>query len=142
MTTAKKVRGNAVPMALGILIGVLASLLLTAGLAVLLTWLELNGKIAPKTIGFYVMGVLFIASDVGCWMATIKIQRRWMLVCSVTGAMYYMALLASTALFFGGNYRGTAVSAVAILLGSVAPAAVGLSVARRGGKSYRKYRSC
>ena len=140
VTTAKKVGGTAVSMPVGIMTGVSVSFFTTAGLAVLLTWLELAGKIDEKLIGYYSIGVLLIASVLGSLLSAVKIKRRWMLVCCITGVLYYLVLVGSTALFFGGNYRGVGVSGIVILAGTLGSGVFGLNRGRGGEKRYKKYR--
>ena len=41
-----------------------------------------------------------------------------MQMCLLTGVCYYLALLAMTALFFGGQYSALGVTALAVLAGS------------------------
>ena len=141
MATAKKVKGTAVSIPIGVTSGVCVSLLITFVLAAALTWLALEGKVGEKTIGYIVMGILVISSALGTLLSAARIQRRRMFVCCLTGGIYYLVLLGSTAVFFGGNYRGIGVTGALILAGSLVSGVLGLNANRRGAKRYKKYRT-
>ena len=51
------------------------------------------------------MKVIVIGGVAAGTKAAAKIKRRWMLVCSITGGIYFLSLLAVTAICFGGNYH-------------------------------------
>lgn len=142
MTAAKKVRGTAVSMPAGIVIGVGVSLLATCTFVALLTWLALTGKIEEKAIGYCSMVILLLASMMGALLSAIKVKRRWMLVCLMTGMLYFLILVASTAVFFGGKYQGIGVTGLMVLTGSVASGTLGLKRNRSGDKHYKQYRTC
>ncbi len=69
-------------------------------------------------VGYGAMIVLVIASAMGAWTAEGRIQRMRLQVCLLSGLSYFLALLSATALFFGGQYSGIGVTALAILAGS------------------------
>lgn len=142
MTTTKKVKGTAKPMPVGVAMGTGASLLITCVLSALLTWSALEGKIAEKTIGYFVMGVLLIASALGALLSAVKVKRRWMLVCCITGCVYYLILLGSTAVFFGGSYKGVGVTGLMVLMGCLISGMLGLKKYKLRDKRFKKYRAC
>ena len=142
MTTANKVKGTAVSMPVGITLGVFLSLLVTVLLAALLTWLELAGQINENSIGYFSIGILLVASVLGPLLSAMKIKRRWMLVCCVTGILYYLTILGITALFFGGNYQGVGVSGLVILIGTLISGMLGLNRGRARDNHRKKYRAC
>lgn len=141
MTTIKKVKGTAKTMPMGVTLGVSVSLLITIVLAAVLTWGAIEGKVAEKTIGYMTMGILLISSILGTLLSALKIQRRRMLVCCVTGGVYYLVLLGGTAVFFGGNYRGTGVTGGLVLLGSLISGLLSLNANKRRAGRYKKYRT-
>ena len=139
MKTAKKVRGTAVSMPVGIAIGTCVSILITSVLAGVLTWLVLSGRTGDQLIGYISMGIILVASVSGSLLAAIKIKRRRMLVCCVTGAVYYASMLVSTAVFFGGNYRGIGVTGLLILVGSIISGMMDLTWSSGTMRKFNKY---
>ena len=142
MTRSKKVNGAATPVTLGVMLGVLVSVVSTAVLAAVLAWLTVSERIEERTVGYFIMGILVVASMLGGMVSAVKIKRRWVLVCCVTGVIYYLSLLGFTAIFFGDNYCGTGVTALMIMTGSVAVGALGLVKKERTHKNYKKYHKC
>lgn len=141
MITSKKVTGTAVPMPMGIALGVTVSLIFTAVSAALLTWLALQGKISESSVGYYAMGILMLASIFGPMLSAAKIKRRRMVVCCITGAAYYAVLLLCTAVLFGGQYQGVGVSTAMIFGGSIGTGLLGIRKSGGKGNGYKKYRN-
>ena len=141
MITNNRVKGTASSMPIGIGIGTAVSAIATGILATALTWLVLKRKISETSIGYFVLGIILLSSVVGSLVAAVKIKRRWMFVCCLTGVMYYLILLASTAVFFGGNYRGIGVTGLAVLVGALTAGLGGLK--KEGGhrKRFSKYQT-
>lgn len=102
----------------GIGIGVLISFAITLIGAVGITQLVTSEKMEENSMGYVIIGVLLIASMVGAWTAAALTKRLRLQVCLLEGAGYFLALLATTALFFGGQYQGVWASGITILLGS------------------------
>ena len=141
MATAKKVKGTAVSIPIGVIQGVIASLSITCGISVVLTWLALGGKVDEKTIGYFVMGTLLISAVLGTLLSILRIQRRRMFVSCVTGGVYYLVLLGSTAVFFGGNYQGVGVTGLVVLIGCLISGILGQKANKHVPKRYKKYRT-
>lgn len=141
MATGNKARGTAVSMPAGIACGVVLSLVITCILAVVLTWLVLEGKIAEETLGYFVMGLLAISSALGSLLAALRIKRRWMMVCLLTGSVFYLILLIVTVVFFGGNFQGVGVSGLLVLTGAMVSGVSGLGKNRGSKQRYRDYRT-
>lgn len=142
MTSIKKVKGTAASMPVGVAMGVLTSIIVTFSLAALLTWLAFGGRIEENILGYLVIGVLLIASVLGSLLSAGKVKRRRILVCCLTGLIYYLILLGSTAVFFGGNYRGVGVSGFVVFIGVLTSGLLGLNNDGHRDKRFRKYRTC
>lgn len=134
MVTNKKVTGTALPFPVGIAVGVLVSVGTTALLSAVLTWLVLSGKLNESAVGYASMGILLLSTALGSVLSAVKIKRRWLLVCELTGVLHFFVLLAATALFFGGEYHGVGITGALILTGSTGAGLMGL---RRNG-TYKK----
>ena len=103
----------------GIALGVLLCLVVTFIGAVGITQLIHSEKIDADSIGYGIIGVVFPAALAGAWLAAFATKRLRLQVCLLTGAGYFLTLVATTALFFGGQYQGvwkTLVSIVATTL--------------------------
>lgn len=134
MVVNKKVTGKSKPIAVGLAVGSLVSLIFTILGAAVTANLVLSEKIGTETIGYGVIMTLLIASFAGAWICASMVKRRRMLMCIGAGGSYYLSLLAITALFFGGQYQGMGVTALAVLGGSGAVGLLGM----KGENSNRK----
>lgn len=137
----RKVTGRAISMPAGIAAGIGVSLGMTLAGALLLGLLIDRETVSVNSIGYGSMVILLTSSMLGALIANSLIKHRALLVCVVSGAGYYLSLLAMTALFFGGQYQGMGVTLTLVLAGAVAAAL--LSVKRKNSitKGYRKLRS-
>ena len=112
-----KRKGTTIGIPAGLGIGALISLLTTLAGAALVSYLVAAEKIGEGTIGVSAMIILAVAAAVGAWCAVCVVKRLRLQVCMMTGACYYLSLLALTALFFGGRYQGMGISALIVLGG-------------------------
>lgn len=117
MAFRKNSANKAANLPAGIGLGILVSALITLICATGITMLVANEKITDNGLRYVIPGVLFLSSFVGAWAAATRIKRLRLQVCMLEGVGYLLALLATTALFFGGEYQGVWVSGLAILIG-------------------------
>lgn len=117
MYAIKKVKGAALGVPVGLAIGVIVCLLVTLAGAALTAWLMTSETIGEDGLGYAVMMILVLASCIGALTAVCLTKRMRLQVSMLTGGVYYLALLAITALLFGGQYQGMGVSAIMILIG-------------------------
>ena len=141
MVVNKKVTGKAVPMAAGVGIGLAVSMVLTIVGAAVTANLILTEKIGESGMGYGAILILLLSSAVGAWLAASMIKSRWMIVCLGAGGIYYLTLLGITALFFGGQYQGMGVTALAILGGCGAVGLLGIRAGNKPRKRVKKFRS-
>lgn len=139
MVINRKSTGLAASMPVGLLAGGLVSLastlLLTGGLAKLLDAEILR----EESMGYGVMGMLFISAFAGSVVSCKKIKHRHLMTAALSGIVYLVILLSITALFFGGQYSAVGVTAILIFCGSAAAAMV-FSGVGRGRKTARRKR--
>ena len=126
-----KPTGRAMSMPGGLTIGAVVSLGGTLLFAAVLAKLVDMEKLAWENIGYGIVVLLLLASFSGAMTAYAKIKRQRLLVCSVSGVIYFGILLAITALFFGGQYEAVGVTAALVFGGSACAWLLGL----RGGGS-------
>lgn len=136
MQVNQKVTGRSMSMAGGVITGVLSGLLLTIiGAAITATIVHRN--LAPElALGYGSMITLLMSACLGAIISWKCVRRRKLLLCGLTGGGYYAGLLAITALFFGGQYRGMGVTALLVLAGAGCPAI--MSGRKRGGKMRKR----
>ena len=131
MAVNQKPTGRAVSMPTGLAIGGVCSLGLTVCMAAGMAWLVAGEKLAEKNIGYGIMVLLLISSFAGAMLSFHRVKRQRMLVCILSGGIYFSLLLAVTALFFGGQYSAVGVTAILIFCGSLLAAMAGLRQGRR-----------
>lgn len=118
------------------------------GAAVALVWTILGAMLVAKlidsevveesAIGYGSGAILLSASFASAMAAYSRVKRQRAIVCMVSGGIYFLMLLAMTALFFGGQYTGVGVTAILIAAG--AGCAVLLSLRGGGGKRKGRYK--
>lgn len=116
---SRRVTGKACSIPVGLLYGNLISLLVTMVLSVLLAFLLDHEKIKWDVIGYGILFTILISSYVGSKASHRKIKRQQLLVCSMSGLLYWGTLLLITALFFGGKYEAVGVTGLLVAGGSV-----------------------
>jgi putative membrane protein (TIGR04086 family) len=141
MTVNRKVTGRAMSMPGGVGIGVAVSYIITLLGSALMAWLIDNRTMQMEGIGYGVMAMLLLASGIGAFVAKQLVKRRPLLVCTVCSIMYFLALLATTALFFGGKYHGVGVTLALIAGGGMCVAVLGVNKNKSATKSRRKIKT-
>ena len=109
--------------------GSIAVTLLLSAIAAYLIHLEM---ISEESAGICVVIVLILSSAAGAAIAWMRVGHHKLLVCAAAGTAYYVVLLACTALFFGGEFRNMAATALAILGGAGAVVLTGFRERKRG----------
>lgn len=117
MVVNRKVTGTASSIPVGLAAGACVNTAITLSGALLVARLILNGRIPTEGIGYCSMIILLASSALGACMAVSRIKHRRVYVCVLSGLTYYALLLAATALFFDGQYRGMDVTALVIMAG-------------------------
>ena len=134
MVANRKVTGKAASMPGGLALGGALSMALTILLSVLTAKLVDTGALAEDAVGYAALVILLLSSVVGAAVAAARIKRQRLIVCLASGAVYYGLLLSLTALFFGGQYTGMGVTALAVAGGSGAVSLAGMGEGRRSRK--------
>lgn len=129
----KKGSVKTISLPVGIAIGVLVCFVVTLAGCAVVSWLIAGEHMAEDSVGIAAMVMLLIAAATGSLTASTAIKTKGLPVCMITGAGYYLLLLACTALFFGGQYHGVILSGLMILAGSGLVALLGLK-GRKGAK--------
>lgn len=132
--------GRAMSLPGGLAIGLGVSMSVTVAASLILTKMVLGEMIQMQSIGYGILILLIMAAFLGAVVAQGRVKHRRLLVCILSGLIYYAVLLAVTALFFGGQYTGVGVTGLLILAGSSAAAllATGKGSGSKIGKTMRK----
>lgn len=138
MTINRKVTGKALSLPRGLLLGNGVSVAFTLLLSAVLAKLVSTERMQWEQIGYGIMALLFISSVTGTIVAVNTIKRQLLIVCASAGALYWISLLAITALFFGGQYHGVLATGATILAGCGTVCLLGLR--RKAGKEGSPYR--
>ena len=139
MIVNQRATGRALAAPAGIAFGVGVSMLLTLLGAVVTAWL-INGETVSETaVGYGAMLTLILASVAGSWIAVALVKRQRIAVSLVTGAVYLLLLIGTTAFFFGGQYQGILPTALIVASGCVASVLVG-NMRKGNGISHRHNR--
>ena len=133
MVANKKITGRATSLPGGLAIGATCSLAATLILTAILAKMVKSETLPVEKIGYGIMVLLIVSSFAGAMIAFSRIKRQRMLVCIVSGVIYFAMLMSMTALFFGGQYSAVGTTALLVLAGSGTAALLGLRQ-RRGTK--------
>ena len=119
MTVNRKPTGIAVSIPVGVAWGAVAAIGTTLGGAALTAKL-IDGQVLDwNHSGYAVLIILLASAWAGALVSAGRIKRQRTIICLASGVVYFMLLLISTALFFGGQYSGVGETALLIFCGSV-----------------------
>ena len=128
MKTNQVRKGRSIP--LSIIIGICASILLTLTGATIAAALLVSERIGIQAVSTAAAITAVIASGTGSWLSSLLAGKQRMQVCLLTGAGYFMLLLAMTALFFEGSYENVPVRLIFTLLSSTLVGFLGMKEKR------------
>lgn len=138
MVRNHKVTGTSSSIPVGIALGVLSALAISL-IGVAISAYLIHGEIVKQnSIGFAALIILVLAAASGGLVAMSRIKRLRMQMSLLTGACYYLLLLSITALFFGGQYQGMGVAALAVLAGSGLVSFLGMREKKTGKMKHKK----
>ena len=126
--------GKAASMPGGLALGAGVSVGVTLVLSAIIAKLVQMEVLRQDQIGYAVMVLLITASSLGAAIAQGKVKHQRVLVCMLSGLIYYVILICITALFFGGQYTGFGVTGLLILGGAGTTALLSGRRKGRGGK--------
>lgn len=135
MAATWKQAGKARSVPGGLAMAVSVSVLMTIVGSVVIALCLNEEKITWQQAGYWIMGMLLAASFVGGKCAYGAIKRQRLVVCVMSGLLYWGLLLCVTALFFGGKFGAVWETAGIIAAGSGTSALITMP---GGGKNRRK----
>ena len=104
-----------IPISAGI--GTLISLAVTLAGSAIVSSLIMGQKIGEGSMVACSMLIKLLAAIIGSWCAVAISKQQRLQVALLSSAGYYLVLLATTALFFGGQYTGLGISALIVFAG-------------------------
>lgn len=116
--------GKASTTTIGLAWGMCEELLLTIIGSAIIAVLVLEGKMSEENIGYGIMLVLLAVSYAGAAFSAARIKRRKIMVCGISGLLYWLMLMLITLLFFGGQFGTVWAPIFLIFAGSMAAAIV------------------
>lgn len=140
MVVNKKVTGKAVSVPVGLLMGQAIAMIVSVLGSIIAANMILTETLEASAIGYCAIVILMLASASCALISAWMIKHRWMIVCLGAGGIYYLLLLATTAMFFGGQYQGMGVTALVVLGGSGAVGLLGLRAGNRKRSKRAKHR--
>lgn len=140
MVVNRKPTGTAKSMPVGLVLGWVVSMGMTAVACALLSALILSGKTSWSAMGYGAIAILLLASYAGAAVSCRLIQHRKMMVCSLSGGIYLFSLAAITALLFGGEFGPIWITALLVVGGAAAAALVHCAEKKDSGRRRKKRR--
>lgn len=140
MGNNQRLSGRADSIPVGLAVGTISSILLTLACTTILAKMVDKGKIQWENIGYGIMVQTMVSSFVGAKIAYMRVKRQRLLICLLSGAIYYSVLIAIAAVFFGGQYDGMAVTALLVLAGCTSASLLGLRFGKTGQHKIKKIR--
>jgi putative membrane protein (TIGR04086 family) len=125
MYVTGKTTGRAMSMPGGLAVGAAINGVVTISGVMFVAKLIDSGKLAENSIGYCIMILLLMSSFLGAKIASIRIKRQRLVVCALSGVIYFGILLSGTALFFGGQYEAVGVTGALVMSGALAAALLG-----------------
>lgn len=120
MVSNRKITGRASSIPAGVAYGAIISMSITIIIAAVVAHLISSEMLSHRNIGYSSMIILFISSLTGSWCGAKRIKRLHIQTAAMCGCVYFLTLLAITAVFFGGQYEGIGITLTLIVLGSTA----------------------
>lgn len=139
MITQHKAQGRASSVPVGLVAGATVSIFVTVMICIIGAWLISSEILPQKHIGYCAILALLAGAMMGAMTAWKKVQRQRLMVCLLSGGVYYALLAAITIAFFDGSFQGMGVTFATVLLGCVAAALLtNRTHKRKTGPQHRK----
>ena len=124
----------------GLILGVMVSVAITLIGAAVGGAMISSETIPEDSTGYCAMAILLISAMTGAITGAGKAKEKRLYVCGLIGAIYFLVLLATTALLFGGQYEGVGVTALVIFAGSIVACLMGMGGGNRPKRRKSKIR--
>lgn len=131
MATTIKPTGKTNSIPGGLAIAASVSMVITFALSAAIAFFLNTEKITWMQAGYWIMGMLFLASYIGGKCAFASIKRQRLAISIMSGILYWGLLLCVTALFFGGDFGSVLETAGIIGAGSGVAALISIPKRKR-----------
>ena len=139
MVVNRKPTGTGKSMPMGLAIGWIVSMVITAVACGIITCLILNGKAGWEVMGYGAIIILFAASYAGAAVSCRMIMHRKLLVCILSGVIFYLSLIMATMLLCGGKMDSVWITAL-LTAGGTATAVLVHCAEKRGSVRHKRKR--
>ena len=123
---SKQNTNSASTLLIAIVVGACMAMVIALALCALGAVLLATERAGEGSAGIIVVITLILSSAIGAVIALRKARRQMLLVSLGTGGVFFLLLLACTAMFFGGQYRALGVTALTVFAGSSCAALLAL----------------
>lgn len=141
MIVHQKVTGRATSIPVGLAAGLGMAVGFSTLAIALAAYLISEAYLPMDAIGYCAIITLLGSSYFGAKVATGKIKRLRIQMSLISGGIYFLLLLAITAIFLKGEYEGVGVTLFVVASGAILSAITGNSDKNRTGKRIRKKRT-
>ena len=138
MTGSRKHSGRTVSVPGGLAAGAAVSAVVTGVGTLTLAWMLNREVVLWEKIGYGILIMVMLSAYLGAKVSYGKIRRQRMMICLMSGVVYFSMLLCVTALFFGGQYEAVGVTGLLVAGGCICAALPGKQRKRAGKRSGRK----
>ena len=114
-----KMRGKAGSLPSGLAMGAAVSIGITIFICGIGAMLVSAERIPQEQMGYCSVAALILGAMLGALTAWRKIQRQKMMICLLSGGVYFLLLVATSITFFDGRLQGMGVTLATIMTGSV-----------------------
>ena len=135
MATKYQSTGRAMTLPAGVLLGAGMAFIWTIAMSAVMAKLIEMEVFPESAVGYGSMVILLTASALASTTAWRKVKHQRAIVCMCAGGVYFLILLAVTAVFFGGQFDAVGVTAAVVMAGSGSTVILGLR--SPGVKKYR-----
>lgn len=139
MTRSQKITGRTSSLPAGLAAGAAVNVGITAAGTGLLANLLNRESVNWENIGYGVLIMILLAAYLGSLVAYGRIRRQKLMICMMSGLLYFGILLLITALFFGGQYEAVGVTGLLITGGSGCAALTGTGWGKGTRRTRKKY---
>ena len=109
-----------------IVLGAGCTLVLSIAFCAVITSLVNDGSTSIHSTGIWIYAVHGTCSFLGAMAAAMVADVKRVQVCLLTALVYFLCLLAMTALLFGGQYSGIIMSAMMVMVGGLTAGLLGI----------------
>lgn len=134
-----KTQAGTASISIGLAMGLAVNWVVTIAMAVMITVLIASERVGEVILPPAAVGTVLAAGFAGALVAARKAATRRLIVCLISGGIYFLSLLCCNALFFDGAYRGVVPALLTIIGISLVAGLLGLRQKNRKFKAVKRH---